>query len=512
LFYGVQTLLQLLPKEIENQTVTKAKWTIPAVKITDYPRFAWRGFMLDVSRHFFSVADVKRHIDDMVRYKYNTFHWHLTDDNGWRVEIKSLPKLTEVGACRVPRHGSFGTLPAPKDGEAATDCGFYTQDQIRDIIAYAAERYVTILPEVDVPGHSSAIIAAYPELNSTKDGTVKVSPGHKFSEWYGNGSFKMLHDNSLDPSDERVYTTLDKIFGEIAALFPNPYIHVGGDECYHGYWEKNPACQELMKKEGIKNSHELQSYFIKRCQKILATKGKKLIGWDEILDGGLPQGAAVMSWQGLKGAIEAAKQNSYAVMTPNDFVYTDLIQGDPSVEPDATFYKTVRLRKTFDYEIIPEGVDSKWIMGGQVNLWTEKVPTYRHAQYMTFPRAWAFSDALWSPMGTKNWDFFIKKMETQMERADAAGINYARSCYDPIVSVRKDGEKLFVSLATEVSGLDIFYTIDATTPDKYTPQYTAEMEVPEGVVHLKVVTYRNGKPIGRQMNLLRSDLVSRVKK
>ena len=513
LFYGVQSFLQLLPKEIESPSVVaEANWTVSACKIVDYPRFGWRGLMLDVSRHFFSKEDVKSYIDHLARYKYNIFHWHLTDDEGWRIDIKSLPRLTQVGACRVPRFGKWGTYDAPKDGEAATDCSFYTQEDIKEIVAFAAQRHVQILPEIDVPGHSSAAVAAYPELCCTKDPSVKVSPGHKFSEWPGDGTFKILHDNTLNPSDEAVYTFLDKVFTEVAALFPFPYIHAGGDECYHGYWKKNEACKALMAKEGMKNTHELQSYFTKRIEKIIKSKGKKLIGWDEILEGGLPPEASVMSWQGYKGGIEAAKQGHSVVMSPNDYVYVDLLQGDAANEPDQTAYKKVRLKKSYDFEPLPEGIDAKFVLGGEANLWSEKVPTLRQAEYMTFPRAWALADVYWSPKGSKNWDNFIIRMENQMKRADMAQFNYARSAYDPIVTTMLKDGKLTADIKTEINGLDIFYTLNETLPDKYTPQYREPILIPEGnAVTLKIMTYRNGQPVGKLLALSREELKKRAK-
>jgi hexosaminidase len=513
LFYGMQTLLQLFPKEVESASVVNANWQIAACRVMDYPRFGWRGLMLDVSRHFFVKEDVKRYIDRMARYKYNVFHWHLTDDNGWRIEIKSLPKLTQVGACRVPRYGKFGILDAPKDGEVATDCGFYTQEDIKEIVAYAAAQHIQIMPEIDVPGHSSAAIASYPELCSTKDPSVKVSPGHKFSEWYGDGTFKMLHDNSLNPSDEGVYTFLDKVFTEVASLFPFSYIHMGGDECYHGYWENDAGCKALMQKEGLKNSHELQSYFVKRVEKIVKSKGKKLIGWDEILEGGLAPEASVMSWQGYKGGIEAAKLGHDVVMAPNDYVYVDLIQGDAAVEPDATSYKKVRLKKAYDFEPVPDGVDAKYILGGEANLWSEKVPTIRHAEYMTYPRAWALSDVYWSPKGTKDWDGFVKRMEAHFERADIAGMNYARSAYDAITTAKNQDGKLMVEVTTEIKDLDIYYTMDETTPDKFSKKYQQALEIPQGNgVTLKLMTYQNGKPVGRMIALPREELAKRAGK
>jgi hexosaminidase len=512
LYYGIQSLVQLLPKEIESPTVTQGNWSVPACRITDYPRFGWRGMMLDVSRHFFTKQEVKRYLDRMAQYKYNIFHWHLTDDEGWRIEIKSLPKLTQIGSCRVPRYGKFGEHVAPKEGEAATDCGFYTQEDIKEIVAYAAARHIQVLPEIDVPGHSMAAIAAYPELCSTKDPSVKVSPGFNFAEWYGGGKFKMFVDNTLNPASEEVYGFLDKVFKEVAPLFPFPYIHMGGDECYHGYWENSESAKALMQKEGLKNTEELQSYFVKRVEKILKSHGKKTIGWDEILQGGLAPEAAVMSWQGVKGGIEAAKQGHYVVMTPNDYVYIDLIQGDTLVEPNGTFYKKVTLKKCYDFEPVPVGVDPKYILGGEANLWTEKVPTIRHAEYMSFPRAWATADMYWSPKGTKNWDNFIARMENHFERADISGMNYARSVFDAVVTAKIEEGKVIASISTEVNGLNIYYTLDETFPDKYTPQYKAPLEIPEGNdVTLKVITYRDGKPVGKMISLSRDELKKRAK-
>jgi hexosaminidase len=513
LFYGTQSLLQMLPAAIESKTKVAANWSVAACQITDYPRFGWRGLMLDVSRHFFSKEDVMRYIDRMAKYKYNVLHWHLTDDNGWRVEIKSLPKLTQVGACRVPRYGKFGDHEAPKEGEPATDCGFYTQEEVKAIVAYAAERNIQILPEIDVPGHSAAAVAAYPELCCTDDKTMKVNPGSNFAEWYGNGKFKMLIDNTLDPSDPKVYEFLDKVFTEVAALFPFPYIHAGGDECYHGYWEKDANCQALMQKEGLKTTHELQSYFTKKTEKIIQSKGKKLIGWDEILEGGLAPDAAVMSWRGLEGGIEAAKQGHYVVMTPSDFVYIDLLQGDPLVEPDQTAYKQVRLKQCYDFEPVPEDMDAKYVLGGQACLWTEKILSIRQAEYMTYPRALATADMFWSPKGTKNWDSFTNRMEMQMERLDVAEINYARSCFDPVITAtQKEDGKLYANVVTEVNNLDVYYTLDESMPDRFSPKYTAPVFVPEGnSVTFKAVTYRNGKPIGKTIAVPRAVLLERKK-
>ena len=510
LFYGIQTLLQLLPKEIESKKVVSAKWTIPAVQITDYPRFGWRGLMLDVSRHFFTKDEVKQYIDEMARLKFNTFHWHLTDDEGWRIEIKSLPELTEVGAWRVQRYGRFGDRDSPKPGEKANDSGFYTQDDIREVIQYAKERNITIVPEIDVPGHSMAAIAAYPELSCKKDTSTRVSPGSKFSEWYGNGTFKMNVENALNPSDENVYVFLEKVFTEVAALFPGQYIHVGGDECYKGYWAEDAGCQALMKKLGIRHVEDLQGYFMNRVEAILKAKGKKLIGWDEILDGGISPEATVMSWRGVKGGIEAAKMGHDVVMSPTTFAYLDYNQGERTVDPP--IYASLRLQKCYSFEPVPDGVEAKYILGGQGNLWTEQVPTLRHAQYMTFPRAWALSEVYWSPKESKNWDNFIQRVENKFERSEIAEVNYSKAIYDAIIKTSLKDGKLTLTMESEAPNLEIYYTIDDAMPDKYTSKYTQPVLLPEGPITLRVITCRDGKPIGHLITLKRDELLRRASK
>ncbi|MFD2933903.1 beta-N-acetylhexosaminidase [Spirosoma flavum] len=508
LFYGIQTLTQLLPKEIEGKDAATRTWTLPAVKITDYPRFGWRGIMLDVSRHFFTKDEVKQYIDQLAKLKFNTFHWHLTDDNGWRIEIKSLPRLTEVGAWRVARSGHYGDLAEPKPGEPATYGGFYTQNDIREVVAYAQARNVTIVPEIDVPGHSMAALAAYPELSCTK-AAVSVNPGTPFSEWYGNGTFKMKVENTLNPSDEKVYDFLDKVFTEVAALFPNPYIHVGGDECYKGYWAQNPGCQALMKQLNLRHVEDLQGYFMGRVEKILMAKGKKLLGWDEILEGGISSGATVMSWRGIKGGIEAAQAGHNVVMTPSTFAYLDYVQGDPTIEPP--IYAALRTRTSYGYEPVPDGVDAKYILGGQGNLWTEQIPTLRYAEYMTYPRGWALAEVFWSPKEVKNWPNFVQRMETHFERADVAKINYSRAIYDAIIKTTKNGDKLRLELEGEIPGLDIYYTIDDTMPDQFSTRYTQPIDLPDGPITLRTITYRSGKPIGHLITLSRDALQKRAR-
>ena len=507
LFYGIQTLLQLFPKKIESKTIIEKEWTIPVVNITDYPRFGWRGIMLDVSRNFFSKEDVKKYIDEISRFKFNTFHWHLTDDNGWRIEIKSLPRLTEVGAWRVPRTGHFGERSAPKPGEAATDGGFYTHEDIKEIIQYAQDRNITIVPEIDVPGHSMAAIAAYPELSCTKDPNTRVNPGSSFSEWYGDGTFKMLIDNTLNPSDEKVYEFLDKVFTEVAALFPNQYIHVGGDECYKGYWEKDPGCQALMKKLNVTDVEKLQGYFMNRVEGILKTKGKKLLGWDEILDGGISPEATLMSWRGIKGGIQAAKMGHDVVMTPTTYAYIDYQQGEPTIEPP--MYADLRLNDCYSFNPVPEGVEARFILGGQGNLWTEQVTTLRHAEYMTWPRGWALAEVYWSPEETKSWPGFVQRVEKQFDRSEIEGINFSHAIYDPIIRIKLNEGQMILEMESEVPGLDIFYTTDDAMPDNYTSKYIGPVEIPDGPVTLRVISYRDGKPIGHLITLKPDDLKRR---
>jgi hexosaminidase len=509
LYYGCQTLLQLFPKEITSKTALKKdNWRIPAATCTDYPRFAWRGTMLDVSRHFFSKEDVKTYIDQLTAYKYNTFHWHLTDDEGWRIEIKSLPKLTEIGACRVQRFGRFGSMEPPKAGEKATDCGFYTHEDIKEIVQYAQARNVTIVPEIDVPGHSMAAIAAYPELSCQKDPNTRVNPGMDFSDWYGNGTFKMNVENALDPSEEKVYEFLDKVFTEVAMLFPNPYIHVGGDECYKGYWKEDESCQALMKKLNIRHVEDLQGYFMGRVEKILTAKGKKLLGWDEILEGGISPNATVMSWRGIKGGIEAAESGHEAVMTPTTFAYLDYNQGEKTVDPP--IYAGLRVSKSYSYEPVPEGVDAKFILGGQGNLWTEHITTLRYAQYMTYPRAWALSEVFWSPKSKKKWDKFAPKMEAHFERSDIADINYSKAVYDPIVKSTTKNGQLMLEMGAELADIDIYYTLDDAMPDRFCTKYAQPIALPDGPVVLRAVAYRKGQPIGHLITLDRKKLEDRA--
>lgn len=511
LFYGVQTLLQLLPKEIESKAAVKnIQWSIPAVTITDYPRFGWRGMMLDVSRHFFTKEEVKDFIDDMVKYKFNLLHLHLTDDQGWRIEIKSLPNLTKTGAWRVKREGKWGNTTAPGPDEPRNYGGFYTQEDIKELVQYAKDRFVNILPEIDVPGHSMAAIASYPELTCTP-GNQQVNAGERFMEWHSNGHFSALVDNNLCPAHEAVYSFLDKVFTEVAQLFPFEYIHMGGDEAAKNMWEKSDTIKALMKKEGLKNMEEVQSYFVKRVEKIIQSKGKKLMGWDEILEGGIAPNASVMSWRGMKGGITAAKMGHQVVMSPTDFVYLDYMQGDAYVE--APVYASLRLNQTYKFDPVPEGIDAKMILGGQGNLWTEQLANLRAVQYMIWPRALAVAESVWSPKEKKNWPDFISRVENEFQRMDIAQTRYARSMYDPIFKATLDStgnnKTLKVVLETEVPGLDIHYSFDESNPDNFYPKYTSALIIPKDAVHLKVITYRNGIQMGKQINMPVAELERR---
>lgn len=506
IFYAFQTLKQLLPIQLKNLQNKNIK--IRACSIKDYPRFAWRGLMLDVSRHFFTVDELKAFIDKMAQYKFNVFHWHLTDDNGWRIEIKSLPKLTEIGAWRVQRYGRFGSKrKAPQKGEAATYGGFYTHEQIKDIVKYALHRNITIVPEIDMPGHSMAALAAYPELSTDKE-AKQVNPGSKFSEWYSGGRFKMLIENMLNPTDEQVYIFADKVFKEVANLFPGQYIHMGGDECYHGYWEKNKSALAFMKKHDIKNGHQLQAYFVNRIYGIINKYGKKMIGWDEILDGNLNKETVVMSWRGMKHGIRAAKKGYKVVMSPNSYAYLDYTQGDHSVENP--IYANLSLEKTYEFEPLPPGIKSDYILGGQGNLWTEAVPNLQFAFYMTYPRAFAISESLWSKKGSKNWNSFIKRTEAHFIRFDKTKTNICKAIYEPIVKIYKKNGKIMCKLENNVPDLEIFYTIDNTYPVKFGIKYSKPFEIHKGELNLRTQSYRNGKAIGRELILNRTELIKRA--
>ncbi len=513
LFYGWQTVQQIMPAAIyANKLQSNIQWQLPYVSIIDKPRFSWRGMMLDVSRHFFSKADVKVFIDDMARYKYNRFHWHLTDDQGWRIEIKALPKLTSVGAWRAERKGKWMNITTPPINEPKTYGGFYTQEDIKEVVAYAKSKFIEVIPEIDVPGHSMAINTAYPELSTTPNYPFQVNAGDEFMDWEGmNGHPTAMIDNSLDPSNEKVYEYLDKIMTEVAPLFPYDYIHMGGDENAKNNWEKSPNVQALMKREGLKDQVAVQSYFVKRMQKIINSKGKRMMGWDEIIQGGLDGDAVVMSWQGVKGGIEAAKKGHKVVMSPNDYNYIDYYQGEPTAE--GRVYRGLRMKTTYSFEPVPDGIDPSLILGNQANQWTEQLSTMRKAQYMTWPRGMAVAETSWSPADKKNWKTFSQKVEAHFEKLEAADVNYAKSMYDPIVTTQLNTKgELIIKMEGEVEGLDIYYTIDDQMPDKYSDKFVAPFVLPEDVLSVRIISYRDGKPIGKFLNIPIESLKKRAVK
>lgn len=500
IFYGLQTLLQLLPPEIASTTgVHSVRWTIPCVEISDTPRFGWRGLMLDVSRHFFSKEFIKEYLDQMAQYKFNVFHWHLTDDPGWRIEIKRYPELTKVGAWRALRTGRYWSFAPTQEGESATYGGYYTQEDIKEIIKYAQDRNITIVPEIDVPGHSMALIASYPSICCT---------GQKYPVYPGsNGG---LGDNVLCAGNEETFKILDGIFTELADLFPGKYIHIGGDEVNKDFWKNCPKCQKRMTDEGLKDGHELQSYFIKRVEKILTSKGKKIIGWDEILEGGLAPSAVVMSWRGTDGGIAAAKAGHDVIMTPGQYCYLDYMQGEQLTEH--MNWGHLNISEIYKFEPVPAGVDPKYILGGQGNVWAEHIPNARRVEYMTWPRAFALSEVFWSPKEKRNWNGFVTRMEAQFPRLSAENINYAPSIYDAtIVPVKDKDGKMQLTFTTELNDLVVYYTFDCTFPDKYSTKYDQRpITIPIGASEIWAITYRNGKPAGRTLFAKLDELKSRM--
>ena len=425
-FYGIQTLIQLLPPQAGGALA------IPYVSINDYPRFGYRGMMLDVGRHFFPADFVKKYIDYLALHKMNYFHWHLTDDQGWRIEIKKYPRLTEVGAWRS------GTIIGHNPGKGNDNTkhgGFYTQEEVKEVIAYAKKRYITIIPEIEMPGHGSAAIAAFPWLSCFPNEPTKVSEnasdiskaagGKQVQERWG------VFDDVFCAGNDSTFGFLQDVLDEVILLFPSTYIHVGGDECPKNNWKRCPKCQARMQQLGLKTEHELQSYFIQRMEKYINGKHKKLIGWDEILEGGLAKNATVMSWRGEKGGIEAAKQNHDVVMTPTTYVYFDYSQ--TKREDSLVIGGFLPLEKVYGYEPIPSVIDasqSKYILGGQANLWTEYITNPGKVEYMIFPRMTALSEVLWSPKQKKDFTDFGKRLQIQFKRYELWKASYSKAFFD----------------------------------------------------------------------------------
>jgi len=463
LFYGIQTLIQLIP--LERGATAK----LPAVTIEDYPRFGYRGMMLDVCRHFFSVEFVKRYIDLMATYKLNTFHWHLTDDQGWRIEIKKYPKLTSIGSTR--KESVIGNYkdrtPLQYDGVPVS--GYYTQDQIRDVIKYAADRYITIVPEIEMPGHALAALAAYPELSCDPSQKYEVS-----GKW---GVF-----NNIYCPSEKTFGFLQDVLTEVIDLFPSKYIHIGGDEAPKDVWKQSKFCQDLIKRLKLKNEHGLQSYFIQRMEKFVNSKGRSIIGWDEILEGGLAPNATVMSWRGEEGGIQAAKESHDVIMTPSSqALYFDHAQGKINQEP-VGIGGSAPIQKTYAYNPTPSALtpeQQKYIKGVQANLWTEYITTETKIEYMILPRMLALSEVAWTPIANKNYqDFSEARLPQHLARLDKNGYNYRVPAAIGATDTVMIGNTLNVNLKSPVKGAKIYYTIDGYTPRETELLYTSPMSYP----------------------------------
>lgn len=432
-FYAVQTLRQLLPVGFENGTFQEPKVAIQCLTIKDEPRFAYRGMHLDVCRHFFPIEFVKKYIDALAMLKMNTFHWHLTEDQGWRIEIKKYPKLQEIAAFR---NGTIvGHYPGTENDNQRHG-GFYTQEEIKEVIDYAAKRHVTIIPEIELPGHSSAAIAAYSFLSCFPDKPTEIPNGmisSKSKASLFNGDIKLVQetwgvfDDIYCAGKDSTFVFLENVLDEVAALFPSEYIHIGGDEAPKKHWEQCPNCQKRMKDLGLKDEHELQGYFITRIEKHLNSKGKQIIGWDEILEGGLAPNATVMSWRGENGAIEASKQQHQVILTPNDFCYFDHYQSKSENEPLAIGGFTP-LEEVYGYNPIPKemhGKQASYVLGAQGNVWTEYITTPEQVEYMVFPRILAMSEIDWTVPENKNYQDFENRTENFFGRLKALNINYA---------------------------------------------------------------------------------------
>ncbi len=454
-FYGVQTFYQLLPVEVEsNKVVTGIEWSVPCVRIEDAPRFPWRGMHLDVGRHFFSKDSVKRYLDLMASYKMNTFHWHLTEDQGWRIEIKKYPRLTTVGAWRRETMG-----------DCTPHGGFYTQDDVREIVNYARDRFITVVPEIEMPGHSLAALAAYPEL-SCSGGPFKVG-----TEW------GVINDVYC-AGNEKTFQFLEDVIDEVAGLFPGPFFHIGGDECPKLRWSNCKRCQERMVSNGLKNEQELQSYFVKRIEKMLAARGKRLVGWDEILEGGIAPNATVMSWRGIAGGIEAAKSGHDVVMTPTAYCYFDYYQalaGEPKAIGAFLPIDTV-----YSYEPIPPDLSpdqAKHVLGAQGNVWSEWMPNYREVEYMASARMMALSEVVWSDKAGRNLADFLKRMTPHYKRLSIRDVNVRIPAPLGIGGHRIIFQDTVATMNSPVPDAQIYYTLDGRTPSTSSQIYSKPIPI-----------------------------------
>lgn len=477
-FYGIQTLRKSLP--ITN----KGDISLPAAEINDYPRFSYRGVHLDVSRHFFPADSVKRFIDMMALHNINRLHWHLTDDQGWRIEIKKRPELTTIGSKRSET--VIGHNSGEYDGIPYS--GFYTQDEAREIVKHAQERHITVIPEIDLPGHMQAALAAYPELGCT---------GGPYEVWKMWG----VSEDVLCVGNDKTLTFIEDVLNEIIDIFPSEYIHVGGDECPKVRWEKCPKCQARIKAEGIKGDKKhsaeeyLQSYVISRMEKFVESKGRHIIGWDEILEGGLAPNATVMSWRGMDGGIEAAKQKHNVVMTPNTYVYLDYYQSaDTDLEPDA-IGGYLPLEKVYSFEptagISPE--DQKYVIGAQANLWTEYIPTFSQVEYMIMPRIDAVADIQWSDPSKKDYQTFLPRVARMTQLYDRLGYNYGKHIFDINASLTTNTENGTLDIAlTKLGEGDIYYTVDGSDPTIASIKYEGPVQINQDCEFKAIVVRPNG--------------------
>ena len=479
IIYGLQSLFQTLP-----QIRTNADLLVPVMDIVDYPRFKWRGMHLDVSRHFFSPEMVKEYINLLASYKLNMFHWHLVDDQGWRMEIKKYPKLTSIGAWRVDKTDlAWAERPLAKEGEPTTYGGFYTQNQIKDIIKYATERNVTVVPEIEMPGHVASAITAYPFLSCSQKPQFNITGGN-----YTSASSNYCAGN------EETFKFLENVLDEVVALFPSKYIHLGGDEVDKTSWKSCPRCQAKIAKEGLKDVDELQSYFMRRMEKYLISKKRKMIGWDEILEGGLAPEATVMSWRGEAGGIEAAKMKHDVIMTPGTPVYFDHYQAGPEGEPMAIGgFNTLKM--VYDYEPIPAELnetEQKYVLGAQANVWTEYITTQAQLEYMVLPRMLALAEVVWTPKESKNWIDFSNRLAYHFRGFEQKGYNFSEGNFKVAIKAAPKDGKTFVSLTTDSPKGEIYYSLDGSEPDTTALRYSAPFSI-DSTLTLKAITVINGK-------------------
>jgi hexosaminidase len=481
-FYALQTIFQLLPVEIYSQELQKrVEWTVPCCNIDDKPRFKYRGMHLDVCLHYFDFEFLKKYIDIMAAHKVNRFHWHLTEDQGWRLEIKKYPLLTEKGQWR--KETVIGSLSSGiYDG--IPHGGYYSQEQVKELVKYAAERYVTIIPEIELPGHALAAIACYPELSCGLEDHYETA-----TRW---GIFKQVYCPK-----ESTFEFLEDVFDEVFELFPSELVHIGGDECPKASWKVCPHCQALIKKLGLKDEYELQSYFVTRMEKYINSKGRQIIGWDEILQGGLAPNAKVMSWLGEEGGIKAAQQHHEVVMSPHQKYYLDYWQADPDTEPLAMSGPTT-LRTMYEYEPVPEVLtpeEQKYIIGVEGCVWTEYMPTPERVEYMAWPRMCAIAETGWTRKA-KDWDGFTRRLERHFDRLDGMEVDYCSAFYNPMIVFHKDTPyNKVVSMTVDAPDAEIHYTLDGSIPTADSPKY----EIPFSINKSQIVTavaYRDGRPIG----------------